>query len=44
MDRDRVKDTKLQLVGIKPMRVTDSRWEHDRRGVHDDLLGLLQLG
>lgn len=43
MDRDRIKDTKLQLIGIKPMRVTDSRWEHDRRGVQEDLCGLLGL-
>lgn len=44
MEKDRVKDTKLQLIGIKPMRVTDFRFEHDRRGVHDDLVALLQLG
>ncbi len=44
MERDRVKDTKLQRIGIKPMRVTDSRWEHDRPGVYDDLCGLLELG
>jgi hypothetical protein len=44
MERDRVKDTKLQLIGIKPIRVTDFRWEHDRRGVYDDLRNLLELG
>ena len=44
MERDRIKDTKLQLMGIKPMRVTDSRWEYDRAGVYDDLRNLLQLG
>ncbi|HWE08630.1 MAG TPA: hypothetical protein VG325_04715 [Solirubrobacteraceae bacterium] len=44
MERDRIKDTKLQRNGIKPMRVTDARWEHDRRGVHDDLMSLLELG
>jgi hypothetical protein len=44
MDRDRLKDIKLQRIGIKPMRVTDFRFEHDRRGVHDDLRALLQLG
>jgi hypothetical protein len=44
MERDRLKDTKLQRIGIRPMRVTDARWEHDRRGVHDDLRALLQLG
>jgi hypothetical protein len=44
MERDRIKDTKLQLMGIKPIRVTDSRWEYDRAGVYDDLRKLLQLG
>jgi hypothetical protein len=44
MERDRVKDIKLQLKGIRPMRVTDARWEHDRPGVYDDLRNLLQLG
>jgi very-short-patch-repair endonuclease len=44
MERDRLKDTKLQRIGIRPMRVTDARWEHDRRGVHGDLRALLQLG
>jgi very-short-patch-repair endonuclease len=44
MERDRIKDTKLQLTGIRPMRVTDSRWEYDRRGVYDDLRKLLELG
>lgn len=43
MDRDRLKDTKLQLLGIRPMRVTDFRWQHDRRGVHEDLCALLGL-
>jgi hypothetical protein len=43
MERDRLKDIKLQLKGIRPMRVTDARWEHDRRGVYDDLRNLLQL-
>jgi hypothetical protein len=44
MDRDRLKDTKLQIARIKPMRVTGGRWDHDRPGVHGDLLALLQLG
>lgn len=44
MERDRVKDTKLQLMRIKPMRVTDVRWELDRAGVHADLMALLELG
>ena len=44
MERDRVKDTKLQRIGIRPIRVTDYRFENDRRGVRDDLVALLQLG
>ncbi len=44
MDRDRLKDTKLQRIGIRPMRVTDARWQYDRPGVYDDLCALLQLG
>ncbi|HET8980227.1 MAG TPA: type IV toxin-antitoxin system AbiEi family antitoxin domain-containing protein [Solirubrobacteraceae bacterium] len=44
MERDRIKDTKLQRMGIKPMRVTDFRFEHDPRGVGEDLMALLQLG
>jgi very-short-patch-repair endonuclease len=44
MERDRLKDTKLQILQIKPMRVTGDRWDLDRAGVHDDLMALLQLG
>jgi very-short-patch-repair endonuclease len=44
MERDRLKDTKLQIIGIKPMRVTGDRWDIDRAGVHGDLLALLQIG
>jgi very-short-patch-repair endonuclease len=44
MDRDRRKDTALQILGIRVMRVTGERWDLDRAGVHGDLLALLQLG
>jgi hypothetical protein len=44
MERDRLKDTKLQIMGIKPMRVTGDRWDLDRAGVRSDLVALLQLG
>ena len=44
MERDRLKDTKLQIAQIKPMRVTGARWDLDRAGVHQDLSALLQLG
>jgi very-short-patch-repair endonuclease len=44
MERDRLKDTKLQIMAIKPMRVTGERWDLDRPGVYDDLMKLLELG
>ncbi len=44
MERDRIKDTSLQILGIKVMRVTGERWDLDRPGVHRDLLALLELG
>ncbi|MGH2876602.1 MAG: hypothetical protein ACRDLV_10150 [Solirubrobacteraceae bacterium] len=44
MDRDRVKDARLLRLGVKPLRVTDFRFEHDLVGVHEDLLALLELG
>jgi hypothetical protein len=44
MDRDRRKDSALQILGIRVMRVTGERWDLDRAGVQGDLLALLQLG
>jgi hypothetical protein len=44
MERDRLKDTKLQIAGISPMRVTGDRWDLDRAGVHSDLMALLRRG
>jgi very-short-patch-repair endonuclease len=43
MDRDRRKDTRLQILEIRVMRVTGDRWDLDRPGVHRDLMALLQL-
>jgi very-short-patch-repair endonuclease len=43
MDRDRRKDTRLQILGIRVMRVAGDRWDLDRPGVHRDLMALLQL-
>ena len=43
-DRDRRKDTSLQILEIKVMRVTGDRWDLDRAGVHRDLSALLELG
>jgi len=44
MDRDRRKDTWLQLQGLRIMRVTDRRWKLHRDEVHQDLLAMLALG
>ena len=44
MDRDRAKDIWFQRHGLRVMRMTDFRWEHDRAGAVDDLLALLRLG
>jgi very-short-patch-repair endonuclease len=42
-DRDRAKDTYLQLHGLWIMRITDFRWEYARLEVIDDLLAMLAL-
>jgi hypothetical protein len=44
MEKDRVKDAKLQRIGIRPLRITDTRLELDLAGCFDDLTALLQLG
>ena len=43
IERDRRKDAWLQIHGIHILRVTDSRWRHDKRGVHGDLMAMLAL-
>lgn len=42
-ERDRLKDAKLLVEGIVPMRITDVRWELDAQGALDDLLAVLGL-
>jgi hypothetical protein len=37
MERDRLKDTTLQRLGLTPLRFTDFRVEHDPRGILSDL-------
>jgi hypothetical protein len=44
IERDRLKDAKLLTQGIRPLRVTDRRFEHDATGAITDLKALLQLG
>ncbi|HEX3802119.1 MAG TPA: type IV toxin-antitoxin system AbiEi family antitoxin domain-containing protein [Solirubrobacteraceae bacterium] len=43
IERDRRKDTWLQAHNIRILRVTDTRWKHDRPGVHHDLSTMLAL-
>jgi hypothetical protein len=43
-DRDRRKDTALQLMRLLPMRASYWMWEGDKEGVIADLLALLALG
>jgi hypothetical protein len=44
IDRDRRKDTWLQLRGDRILRITDSRFKRDKPGVHRDLTAMLALG
>jgi very-short-patch-repair endonuclease len=44
MEKDRVKDAKLLRLGIRTLRITDTRFELDPLGVLDDLLAALALG
>jgi Transcriptional regulator, AbiEi antitoxin len=43
IEKDRFKDAKLLTMGIKPLRITDSRFELDPLGALQDLRALLQL-
>jgi len=43
IDRDRRKDTWLQLHGDRILRITDSRFRRDKSGVHRDLTAMLAL-
>ena len=43
IERDNRKNTWLQAHGIRILRVTDSRWRRDKKGVHHDLTTLLAL-
>ena len=44
MEKDRFKDGKLLGMGIRPLRITDVRFEHDPEGAIGDLRTLLALG
>ncbi len=42
-EKDRIKDTKLQREGILVMRISELRFEHDRRGILEDVYGFLEI-
>jgi hypothetical protein len=41
MEKDRIKDARLLRIGIRPLRITDTRFRYDRASVYDDLIGLM---
>jgi hypothetical protein len=43
LERDRLKDAKMLKVGIRVLRITDSRFELDPLGALGDLLAALGL-
>jgi hypothetical protein len=43
MEKDKLKDAKLLLLGIRVMRITDMRFQYDRDGIYDDLRAALGL-
>jgi Transcriptional regulator, AbiEi antitoxin/Protein of unknown function (DUF559) len=42
-EKDRIKDTKLQRDGIRVMRITELRFDQDRRGILEDVYGFLKI-
>jgi very-short-patch-repair endonuclease len=44
IEKDKYKDAKPLIVGIRTMRITDARFNCDRAGVYDDLCAALGLG
>ena len=42
MEKDRYKDGKLLIAGIRTLRITDTRFNYDRAGVHEDLISLMR--
>jgi very-short-patch-repair endonuclease len=40
IEKDKFKDAKLLLRAIRTLRITDTRFNHDRSGVYEDLLSL----
>jgi hypothetical protein len=44
IEKDKVKDAKLLTIGIRTLRITDTRFNLDRVGVYEDLVAALGLG
>jgi very-short-patch-repair endonuclease len=42
LENDHAKNTWCQLNGLRILRITDFRWEHDRAGAIEDLLTMLE--
>jgi hypothetical protein len=42
MENDRFKDGKLLIIGIRTLRITDTRFNHDSAEVHEDLISLMK--
>ncbi len=42
-EKDRIKDTKLQREGVRVMRITELRFDQDRRGILEDIHGFLDI-
>lgn len=43
IERDRRKDSWLQVHGLRILRITDARWRRDKLGAYDDLTMMLAL-
>jgi hypothetical protein len=43
MEKDRIKDIEIQKLGLRVMRVTALRFEHDKAGIREDFLVLIKL-
>ena len=43
MERDRLKDAALQRIGVRPVRFTDARVQHDLPGILGDLYAFLGI-
>ena len=44
IEKDKYKDAKLLIIGIRTMRITDTRFNHDPAGVYEDLVAALGVG